>query len=115
MLPDPVNVVILQRHPRFPRRAVFRELIRIRFELGRIFAGKNADNARRGFRSRKVDAYDAPISNRALNQRAVRELRSLKLRRVRRPAGDFESAIEAREWLTNQCRAHVSLLGSADL
>src|SRR4029453_17722814 len=106
MLPDPVDIVILQWHPRFARRAIFRQVIGIRFESGCIFPCKNADDTRRGFRSRKVDAYDAAIRNRALNEHAAREVRSLKFRCVSRRASDFESAIETRKWLTNKCRAH---------
>ena len=67
----------------------FGQVIGIRFEAGCIFQGKNTDDARCGFRRRKINAYDASIGDRALNERAVHKLRPLKFCRVHRRAGNL--------------------------
>ena len=109
MLAGIMNFVVLQGHPVLTGRAFFRQVVRIRFETRRIFTRKDCDNARRRLRSRGVELNDMPVRDRALDQRAVGELGSLKLRGVGRSARYFESTVNTRERLSNCRRIHHAI------
>ena len=80
--------------------------------MWRVLSSENADHARRRFRSGNVDVRDAPVCNRALNEHAVRELRTRNFGGIFRRASDLNSAIEARDGLTDKCRAHSQLISA---